>query len=193
MFPPWLLFRGGKGVATALGVVIVAAPWASLAAIAVFVTTVALTRIMSLGSILGAIAFAVWRFATHPDPFSSTEWSLSVFSLLVPALILIRHRSNIGRMMRWEEPKFCFRRKSPVELNTPQPSAVQPSAVQPSAVQPSAVQPSAVQPQPADPPATNGRAGENGAKRHADVAPPRAERTSERNETTPPRQPADRA
>lgn len=107
MFPCWLGFRGGKGVATALGVVAVLAPWATLAAFGVFAVTFAASRIVSLSSILSSAGFAVAEFTLlRSDAFSTANWSLSVFSLAVPALIIFRHRSNLVRLARGEEPKF---------------------------------------------------------------------------------------
>ena len=70
MFPVWLRFRGGKGVATGFGVFLVAAPLAALAAIAVFVLVLLLTRYVSLASILGAASFPffAWFLVHGPQP-----------------------------------------------------------------------------------------------------------------------------
>lgn len=107
MFPCWLGFRGGKGVATALGVVAVLAPWATLAAFGVFAVTFAASRIVSLSSILASVAFAIAEFTLlRAEAFSGTNWSLALFSLAVPALIIFRHRSNLVRLARGEEPRF---------------------------------------------------------------------------------------
>jgi glycerol-3-phosphate acyltransferase PlsY len=107
MFPCWLGFRGGKGVATALGVVCVLSWPATLAAFVVFATTFAVSRFVSLSSMLAAAAYAIAEFALlWPDPFSIATWSRAAFALAVPALIVFRHRSNIGRLLRGEEPKF---------------------------------------------------------------------------------------
>jgi glycerol-3-phosphate acyltransferase PlsY len=107
MFPCWLLFRGGKGVATALGVVLVVSWKASLAAFVVFVVVFVIARIVSLGSILAAITFAgfqMWRLM--PEPFSKSNWSEAAFSLVIPLLIIYRHRSNLTRLLKGEEPRF---------------------------------------------------------------------------------------
>lgn len=107
MFPCWLGLRGGKGVATALGVIAVLAPAATGVAFATFLAALLTFRIVSLSSILAAGAFAVFQFATRWVEFQLPEnWSLAAFSALVPMLITYRHRSNLRRLMRGEEPKF---------------------------------------------------------------------------------------
>ncbi|MBX3436763.1 MAG: glycerol-3-phosphate 1-O-acyltransferase PlsY [Planctomycetaceae bacterium] len=113
MFPCWLRFRGGKGVATALGVVIVIAPLASAVAAGVFVVTFGLSRIVSLSSLLAAVTYgavALWQLL--PAPFSAETWSQAAFSLAVPLLIILRHRGNIRRLLRGEEPRFGTRPSS---------------------------------------------------------------------------------
>jgi len=112
MFSFWIGFRGGKGVATALGVALVLGPLATAAAFGVFVASFALSRFVSLSSMLAACTFcAVEMWHLWPAPFSESTWSLAVFSIAVPLLIVVRHRSNIGRLMQGAEPKFRFGRK----------------------------------------------------------------------------------
>jgi glycerol-3-phosphate acyltransferase PlsY len=107
MFPCWLGFRGGKGVATALGVVVVIGWQATLAAFAVFALMFAASRIVSLSSILAVLAYAVTEMIVlRPDPFSTANWSRASFALAVPALIIFRHRSNIVRLLKGEEHRF---------------------------------------------------------------------------------------
>ncbi len=122
MFPCWLKFRGGKGVATALGVALALGPLSTAAAFAVFVLCVALTRIVSLSSILGACTFCgVELWWLRPAPFGEETWSLATFSIVVPLLIVIRHRSNLVRLMRGTEPKFQFGGKDqPIPSEKPQ-------------------------------------------------------------------------
>ena len=112
MFPVWLRFRGGKGVATALGVALALSPWSTLAAFVVFVLSMVLWRIVSLGSILGAMAYAICDLCLGwPAPFSSERLGIAIFSLVAPLLIIIRHRSNIGRLLRGEEQRYAFAKK----------------------------------------------------------------------------------
>lgn len=109
MFPVWLKFRGGKGVATALGVVCVLTPKASIAAFVGFALCMLASRIVALSSIVAALVFAIGQmFILQPNPFAVEKLPLSVFSLAVPALIVVQHRSNIGRLIRGEEKKFQF-------------------------------------------------------------------------------------
>jgi glycerol-3-phosphate acyltransferase PlsY len=111
MFPCWLGFRGGKGVATALGVILVLAWQATVVAFATFAVTFLIWRIVSLSSMLAAVAFAAAQmWLLLPAPFAGRTWSLAAFSLLVPALILYRHRSNFVRLLRGQEPRFEPRR-----------------------------------------------------------------------------------
>ena len=118
MFPCWLGFRGGKGVATALGVVVVIAPMASGIAAAVFAAMMVLFQIVSLSSMVAAVSFAaavMWRL--WPTPFSSESWALAGFSIAIPVLIVLRHRANLGRLLRGEEPRFG----RPAPSDVPQP------------------------------------------------------------------------
>jgi acyl phosphate:glycerol-3-phosphate acyltransferase len=109
MFPCWIGFRGGKGVATALGVALVLAPIATGVAFLVFAGCFAAWRIVSVSSIAGACVFcAVELWLLAPTPFDEQHWSLALFSVVVPLLIVVRHRSNLGRLWRGEEPRFQF-------------------------------------------------------------------------------------
>ena len=103
MFPVWLRFRGGKGVATGFGVFLVAAPWAALAAIAVFFIVLALSRYVSVASILGAASFPVFAWllvrGTHPAFFTAVE-------ITVALLIIVKHYQNIRRLFAGTESRF---------------------------------------------------------------------------------------
>ncbi len=106
MFPCWLGFRGGKGVATSLGVVAMLSPWGLLVGAVAFFGSFLVFRIVSLSSILAAIGFG----AFYLTPWSQHPVSLGLFSAAVPLLIIVQHRANIRRLLRGEEPKF----KAPV-------------------------------------------------------------------------------
>ncbi len=107
MFTCWLHFRGGKGVATGFGVFLVAAPWAALAAIGVFLLVVAISRYVALGSILGAASFPVFALVlvsgSRPPFFLAAQFA-------VAALIIVKHHSNIRRLVEGTEDKFGARK-----------------------------------------------------------------------------------
>jgi len=102
MFTPWLCFKGGKGVATAMGAALAFNPWMLLPSLVVFTITVALTRFVSLGSILGALTLPI--FLLFAPRVSSTNLSL-VFTVwaVVILLIIIKHHANIKRLLKGVE------------------------------------------------------------------------------------------
>jgi acyl phosphate:glycerol-3-phosphate acyltransferase len=106
-FPVWLKFKGGKGVATGLGVFLAIAPWAALAALAVFIVVVWRTRYVSLGSIIAAAFLPLWIFLTHTwiEPVGDFA-SIMTALCAVSAVIIIKHSENIKRLMAGEENKF---------------------------------------------------------------------------------------
>jgi glycerol-3-phosphate acyltransferase PlsY len=103
MFPVWLRFRGGKGVATGFGVFLVASPWAALAAISVFFVVLALSRYVSLASILGAASFPVfaWFLVTGERP----AFFIAV-QITVALLVILKHHQNIRRLLAGTESRF---------------------------------------------------------------------------------------
>jgi acyl phosphate:glycerol-3-phosphate acyltransferase len=111
MFPVWLKFRGGKGVATALGAFLGFVPLAVGVAVIIFVVVVLIMRRISLGSIITAALFpaSVWTLDLTHDP--------GVLALIgVAALLIIaRHYKNILRLLSGEEPRFSFTRKKDVK------------------------------------------------------------------------------
>jgi glycerol-3-phosphate acyltransferase PlsY len=99
----WLRFKGGKGVATALGVFLALAPYAALAGLAVFVFVFALSKYVSLGSILGAVAFApAAMLLPHRD---YTPLMIAVI-FAVPLIVIARHHQNIARLLNGTEYRF---------------------------------------------------------------------------------------
>lgn len=103
MFPVWLRFKGGKGVATAVGAFLGIAPAAVLVSLAVFVAVVAITRYVSLGSILGAAIFPAAAWWRNPETRSGAVVLLIAASSL---LIIIRHKDNIRRLLAGNENRF---------------------------------------------------------------------------------------
>ena len=103
MFPVWLRFKGGKGVATAVGSFLAIAPLAIVVVLAVFVAIVAVTRYVSLGSIVGAAAFPFAAWWLNPQTRSAYVMILISASSL---LIIIRHKDNIRRLLAGNENRF---------------------------------------------------------------------------------------
>jgi glycerol-3-phosphate acyltransferase PlsY len=99
-------FKGGKGVATTAGVLLALAPAAFGIFAVVFVLVVAITRFISLGSTLGAAAFAVALAFLAPGGWRSPTFLLG---LLLALLVVFRHRDNFRRLSRGEERRFSFR------------------------------------------------------------------------------------
>ena len=106
IFPVWLKFHGGKGVATGVGVFSVLAPFAVLAAAVIFVVIVLVTRYVSLGSMIAAIFIPLFLWLeTLIRPLRDAT-ALIATSLLGAALIVYAHRANIGRLMNRTENRF---------------------------------------------------------------------------------------
>lgn len=102
-FPVFLKFKGGKAVASFVGVALALAPAALGATVVVFIAVVAMTRYISLGSILGAALFplAVWLLY-HP------AWPVTASCVFCGAFIVWRHKSNIERLRAGTENVFRF-------------------------------------------------------------------------------------
>ena len=100
LYPPFLKFRGGKGVATALGIFLSLAPMATVVVVFVFAFVAMASRVISLGSLVaaGCAPIAFWFFSYPPF--------LVWLSLLIGLLIIFRHRDNIRRLIAGVEPKF---------------------------------------------------------------------------------------
>jgi len=100
MFPLWLGFRGGKGVATSLGVLLGMAWPVGLAACATWLVVAAVTRISSLSALLALAAAPVFARVAFDRP------QVSEMALLIAVLVWIAHRANIGRLLRGREPRI---------------------------------------------------------------------------------------
>jgi len=104
-FPVWLGFKGGKGVATSIGVIFGLAPIAAVVICVVWIVTFELSRYVSLASLAAAVSLPVtvglMRILTHNGTFV-----LFYFSLCLASVVIIRHRSNLARLLRGTEPRF---------------------------------------------------------------------------------------
>jgi len=107
MFPVWLKFRGGKGVATSVGVFLALAPKTLLVALALFVALVAAFRYVSLGSIVAAAALPMIAYGLH-DYHSSP--GIMAATCAIAALIVIKHHDNVRRLLGGTENRFALKR-----------------------------------------------------------------------------------
>lgn len=118
-FPITMKLKGGKGIATSLGLFIIAYPVIIPAQIAVFLIAVICTRYVSLGSILCAATFPFMAWAAivtgHTDFTMAQAPEIIVLSFVVGILAIIRHRSNIKRLATHCENRFSFHHKSKEE------------------------------------------------------------------------------
>jgi glycerol-3-phosphate acyltransferase PlsY len=107
IFPVWLGFRGGKGVATGFGVFLVAAPWAALAAIFLFALVLLVSRYVSLASVLGAASFPVFAWllvrGDRPAFFIAVQFAVAF-------LIIAKHHQNIRRLLSGTESRLGARK-----------------------------------------------------------------------------------
>ncbi len=102
VFPVWLGFRGGKGVASAIGVFLALSWPSALCAVGVFLAVVLLTRYVSLASVVGAVTFPLFgfHFVPHPSPITIAGF------LFIPLLVCLMHHANIGRLLKGTESRF---------------------------------------------------------------------------------------
>jgi glycerol-3-phosphate acyltransferase PlsY len=105
-FSPWLKFKGGKGIATGFGALLGSSPFVGLSAFGVFLLSLAISRYVSLSSMLAAASLVLWGFLFRdPAPLLGGYIVFAVF-------IVIRHRANIQRLLAGTESKFEFKKKS---------------------------------------------------------------------------------
>ena len=107
IFPVWLSFRGGKGVATGVGVFLILAPVALLCAGVIFVAIVLFTRFVSLGSIVAAalIPLLIWLQTVFVEPVADLR-PLMTAAIAGALLIVFAHRGNIARLARGSEARL---------------------------------------------------------------------------------------
>lgn len=106
LFPVYLGFRGGKGAATGAGAVIVLVPGPTLLALLTFAAVVGAFRLVSLGSILGAVVLCAARLLSVSDPFGQDAVIVTCFCLAGTALTILKHRANVGRLIRGTENRL---------------------------------------------------------------------------------------
>ncbi|HOD76438.1 MAG TPA: glycerol-3-phosphate 1-O-acyltransferase PlsY [Syntrophorhabdaceae bacterium] len=102
VFPVFLRFKGGKGVATALGVYLAISPVTILAAFVVFVIVAAIWRYVSLASMIGATVVPIGLYLI------GAPWSFVVMAVLITLVVIVRHKDNITRLVKGTESKLSF-------------------------------------------------------------------------------------
>ena len=113
IYPVFASFKGGKGVATLLGVTLAIHPLSAAVGILAFVLILLTSRYVSLSSILGGLSFPISILILFP----STSPTLVLFSLLTPAILLVTHQKNIERLLKREESKvYLFKKKEEPEM-----------------------------------------------------------------------------
>lgn len=112
-FPIFFGFRGGKGVATSLGVILIVNWKIGLICLVFALALMALTRMVSLGSISASVLFAVLTMFIRDSYIGGIDFDFSfiIFGILLAALVIFNHRSNLKRIINGTENKLSFKKK----------------------------------------------------------------------------------
>ena len=112
IFPVFSAFRGGKGIATLLGIIFAIHPSAALISVIIFLSVFLISNYVSLGAIIAAITFPIIIIVV----FKTKIPSLIIFSLVIAILVLITHQKNIERLIRKQEAKTkLYKKKIPTD------------------------------------------------------------------------------
>ena len=110
-FPVFFGFKGGKGVATSIGILIMSNWEIGLICLAVGITMIVMTKMVSLGSCVAAILFAILSFFIKDNYIISQGSPYIIYSIILAVLILFNHRTNIVRIIKGKENKISFKNK----------------------------------------------------------------------------------
>ena len=108
IFPVYVNFKGGKGVATLFGVVLGIHPYSALISVGIFALALVLSKYVSLSSMIAGFSFPVIIMLV----FETTTISLLFFSMIIAVLLLLTHQKNIERLLNKEESKFSINKKN---------------------------------------------------------------------------------
>ncbi len=111
-FPIFFKFKGGKGIATSLGVLLMTNWQIGLICLVFALVLIALTRMVSVGSIAAGILFPVLVAFINQNyivPTSNSNWSYLVFSIIIALLVIFNHRANVQRILNGTENKISFK------------------------------------------------------------------------------------
>ena len=112
-FPIFFKFKGGKGIATALGVLLITNWQIGLICLVFALVLIALTKMVSVGSISAAILFPILVVFINQNyivPTSNSNWSYLVFSIIVALLVIFNHRANVQRILNGTENRLSFKK-----------------------------------------------------------------------------------
>ncbi|HPV14884.1 MAG TPA: glycerol-3-phosphate 1-O-acyltransferase PlsY [Candidatus Cloacimonadota bacterium] len=109
IYPIWLNFKGGKGVATAAGAFIMIAPLPLVIALLAFIITVFISRYVSLGSLIAALTLLISMGVYHFC--KPMHYSMLILVALLVGLVVYKHKENIKRLVRGEENRISFSKK----------------------------------------------------------------------------------
>jgi glycerol-3-phosphate acyltransferase PlsY len=105
MFSPWLHFHGGKGIATAVGSIVLVLPWSVLICVIVFALSALLSHRVSMGSLAAALTLPIATGLIYRG-----SWPFLIFSIVVFGALWFAHRKNIVRIIHHEEPRFAIKK-----------------------------------------------------------------------------------
>ncbi len=111
IFPIYYGFKGGKGVLTSCTTMLAVDPVSTLLCLAIFIIIVAITKYVSLGSMISTAAYPVFTVITQTFRGYDGIWLNVIFAVMFPALVIYKHKANIIRLKNHEENKLSFRRK----------------------------------------------------------------------------------
>jgi glycerol-3-phosphate acyltransferase PlsY len=106
LFPVWLKFKGGKGVATFLGIMLAATPLAGVLCCATWLGMAGLFRISSLAALTAAALSPLYIFVTYQADAPERRHDFLILSVFMAALVFIRHGANISRLLKGQEPRI---------------------------------------------------------------------------------------
>ncbi|MCD4656894.1 MAG: glycerol-3-phosphate 1-O-acyltransferase PlsY [Planctomycetes bacterium] len=113
IFPLYLKFKGGKGVATGAGIIVVLAPMAFSICMLAFVLVFALTRMVSIGSIIASYVLVIGQIALNFENAFDAQLPITLFCIIAMLLINLRHRTNIINILNGSEVKVNLRKMKP--------------------------------------------------------------------------------
>jgi len=108
MFPIFFGFKGGKGVATSLGILLIVNYQIGLICLVFALVLMAVTRMVSLGSIMAAILYPILTLFIHQNYI--VEGNYFIFSLILAAIVIFNHRTNLKRLLEGKESKLSFKK-----------------------------------------------------------------------------------